>query len=139
VTASLDLGTSCTLLISLYAYVINGMVGFLDSGGLLYLKYLRADEWRQVLHFKVGRSHWTNGVPAWFYCLFTGFLLFASFVLPPANDKEYTLSCADIPWYIVPTIGLSSILSGLICYGGLKVEERRRGEILVNDRDPTIN
>jgi hypothetical protein len=38
----------------------------------------------------------------------------------------------------VPTIGLSSLLWGLIWYGGLKLEERRRGEILINDRNPTI-
>lgn len=139
VTAGLDLETSYTFLISLYAYVINGLIGFLASGGLLYLKYFQAQEWREVSQLSLGRSRWTNSIPAWFYCLFTAFLLVASFIPPPpANDTQYTASRAGIPWYVVPTIGLSSLFWGLIWYGGLKLEERRRGEILINDRDPTI-
>jgi hypothetical protein len=138
VTAGLDPKTSYTFLISIYAYVINGMMGFIAAGGLLYLKYFHKDEWASISQFSLGRSRWTNSLPAWITCLFTGFLLVASFVPPAMGVVTYTSSRAGIPWYIIPAIGLSTPLWGLIWYGGLKVVEWRRGETLEVFRDATI-
>lgn len=148
VTAGLEPETSYTVLISLYAYVINGMMGFIAAGGLLWLKYFHefmgkvAEKQRRkatsISQFSLGSSRWTNSLPAWIYCLFTGFLLAASFVPPAEGDTNYSVSRAGIPWYAVPTIGLSTPLWGLIWYGGLKVVEWHRGETLKLRRVATI-
>jgi Amino acid permease len=150
VTAGLDPKTSYTFLISLYAYVINGIMGCIAAGGLLHLKYFSKRMWPSTIsQFSLGRSrrwknslpawiHWINSVPAWIYFLFTGFLLIASFVPPGTGDANYSASRASIPWYIVPAIGLSTLLWGLVWYGGLKVVEWQWGETLEVVREPTI-
>jgi hypothetical protein len=114
------------------------MIGFIAAGGLLYLKYVHKHEWASISQFSLGCSRWTNSLPAWIYCLFTGFLLVASFVPPATGVTNYTANRAGIPWYIVPTIGLSTLLWGLIWYGGLKFVEWNQGETLEVVRDATI-
>lgn len=164
VTAPLAVSTSYTFLISLYAYVINGLVGFCASLGLLCLKLGPArrpeepnEAWSAISVFRntwFGRRRWIGCIPALFYGSFTGFLLVASFVPPPASSlapgpgeggdggltdaQRYRVERQGIPWYVVPVVGFSSLAWGLVWYAGLKALERHRGTVLTNIRDPTV-
>lgn len=138
VTAHLSIQESFTFLISLYSYSINGIIGSLAAGGLLYLKYFRNQEWSDISQFQLGPSRWTNSIPAWIYCLFNGFLVFTAFAPPTRTPQSESSITSSLPWYVVPVVGMSSIFWGVIWYGGLKLVERSKGEILEICRETTI-
>lgn len=138
VTSHLSTQESFTFLISLYSYSINGIIGCLAAGGLLYLKYFRNQEWSKVSQLQLGPSRWTNSIPAWIYCLFTGFLVFTAFAPPTTTPQSESSIISILPWYVVPVIGMSSIFWGVIWYGGLKLVERSKGEILDVSREATL-
>ncbi|KAF7506036.1 hypothetical protein GJ744_012283 [Endocarpon pusillum] len=164
VTAPLPVSTSYTFLISLYAYVINGIVGFCASLGLLCLKLGPArspadpgEAWSAISVFRetwFGRRRWIGCIPALLYGSFTGFLLVASFVPPSASSsapgpgeggdggltdaQRYRIERQGIPWYVVPVVGLSSLAWGLVWYAGLKALESHWGKVLTTRRHPTV-
>lgn len=113
VTAMLPPTKAFSILVSLYIYVIRLLVGFFVSGGLLLLRFDRSRNWREERNIHFG---WLDPLPAILFCCTYGFLLVAAFVKPgsgsPFSDLGYK-------YWIVPTIGLSSLTWGLMWYGGL--------------------
>ncbi|KAF2180880.1 hypothetical protein K469DRAFT_692433 [Zopfia rhizophila CBS 207.26] len=109
ITAKLKPDDSYSFLVSLYAYVIISVMGFFTSLGLLYSKYIRKDF---VSQYPV----WGGPTAAIIYCF-----------LSPSSS---TSSSSAIPWYVVPTIGLSTVLWGVIWWLGLHLVMRQRGQKL---------
>jgi hypothetical protein len=52
--------------------------------------------------------------------------------------KPAEASTKVIPWYVVPTVGMSTLLWGVVWYGGLKMVMRYRGQELDVHRRPAI-
>jgi amino acid transporter len=129
VTSMLQPATAYSVLVSLYSYVIIVLNGFLVSGGLLLLKLTPSRSWSIDSNF----TPWLNPLHAITYFFACGFVLFAAFA-PPAEGSPYGYSQSNIQWFIVPTIGLSTLIWGLIWFAGLHLVMYRRVEELVVTR-----
>ncbi|KAG0651287.1 High-affinity methionine permease [Hyphodiscus hymeniophilus] len=129
VTSMLQPGTAYSVLVSLYSYVVIVLNGFLVAGGLLLLKFTPSRNWSTDSNF----TPWANPMHAIIYFSACGFVLFAAFV-PPTDGSPYAYSQSHIQWFIVPTIGLSSLLWGLIWFAGLHWVMWRKVEELVVTR-----
>lgn len=123
VTAKLKPNDSYNFLVSLYAYVIISVMGFFTSLGLLYAKYIRKD-------FKSEYAVWGGPTAAIIFCVTNAFFLITAFLPAPAAARISTL----IPTWVVPTIGLSTVLWGVVWWLGLQLVMRRRGQRLVVTR-----
>lgn len=120
-------------LVSLYTYTIIGIIGFWVSGGLLMVKFQR-QKWlwlRPHLRYKP----WLSPVHAIVYCLASAFMLVASFV-PPTKGSPFHKDVTGIEWYLIPAIGLSAPLWGVLYYWGFLAYENRTGQQLVVTRRP---
>jgi hypothetical protein len=80
---------------------------------------------------------WISPVHVIIYFLATAFFLFAAFV-PPASDSPFHQKYEGYAWYIVPTIGMSSLLWGAVWWLGIKGTEWSRRRELVVSRTPYI-
>ncbi|KAF2417528.1 hypothetical protein EJ08DRAFT_80031 [Tothia fuscella] len=121
VTSMLKPATAYSFLISLYSYVNCMVVGCLVSGGLLYLKldsYFRAEKGRNWAK-KVDFKPWLSPLHAVVYFSATTFFLFTPFVKPPGSSP-FSQKNQGYVWYLLPTIGLSSLLWGVMWWFGLK-------------------
>lgn len=125
VTSMLQPSIAYTVLVSLYSYVITVLNGAFVSGGLLLLKYTPSRNWSTDSNF----TPWLNLMHAIIYFLACSFVLFAAFV-PPTEGSPYTYSQSHIQWFIVPTIGLSSLVWGLGWFAGLHLVMYRKVEKL---------
>lgn len=76
---------------------------------------------------------WLDPLHAVVYFVACGFLLTAAFVKPD-DESPYSYKYSQIQWFIVPTIGLSTLTWGLIWYGGLRLVMYRRMKELVVTR-----
>jgi amino acid transporter len=129
VTSMLKPVTAYAFLVSLYSYVNCAVVGFLVSGGLIYLKldsYFRGERgrnWANLADF----VPWLSPLHAVIYFAATGFFLFATFTPPPLNST-YAKAVQTYQWYLLPTIGLSSLIWGVFWWLGIRWLEyiRRR-------------
>ncbi|TKA66477.1 hypothetical protein B0A49_10099 [Cryomyces minteri] len=130
VTSSLKPAQSYNVLISLYSYVMIVLMGFVVSGGLLYLKFKPQHPQR---HWSASYKPWLDPVHALVYFLVCGFVLFAA-LAKPAEDSPYSAST----WFIVPTVGLSTITWGLFWYLGLRIIMVKRREKLIVTRLPFL-
>jgi amino acid transporter len=139
VTIPLKPSTQYTFLTALYSYVNLNVIGFLVSAGLLYLKldsFFRKDKGRDWNN-KVSYMPWISPVHAIVYFLATSFFLIASFV-PPNKGSAYSANIQGYAWYVVPTIGISSLLWGLVWWFGLRGLQWHRRRQLVVTRTPYI-
>jgi Amino acid permease len=125
VTAGLTVGTAYDFLVQLYSYVIIIFVGFWVSTGLLYCKFVRKD-W--VAEFRP----WGGPTAAIIYWIATLFVLVTAFLKPSATYKE------TYPWFLVPTIGISTLFWGMLWWVGLHLVMRWRGQQLKVTRKPYI-
>ncbi|KAK3059302.1 hypothetical protein LTS18_011172, partial [Coniosporium uncinatum] len=131
VTSMLESSTAYSFLVSLYSYVIIILPSFLSAAGLLYLKLSKQRNWHNLCNF----SPWLDPLHAVLTFIIMGFFLFASFAKPGAVILHNIL---EYPWYLVPTIGLSSLLWGMVWWLGLKGSMRYRQKNLVVHRMPFI-
>jgi amino acid transporter len=129
VTSMMDIGTAYSALVGLYSYTIIILMGFFCSGGLLYLKLNPSRNWREDANIKF----WIDPLHAVIYCVTCGFLLVVSFV-KPAEDSPYSYTNSKIQWFVIPTIGLSTLVWGLMWYGGLRFVMYRKMKDLVVTR-----
>jgi len=106
-TSMLDPSTSYEVLFSLYAYAIHAIIGFFVPGGLLYLKFRSSMKWSSYTNF----SPSFDPLPAIIFWATCAFLLITIFI-KPSGDSPYAYSASQIQWFMVPTIGLSSINLG---------------------------
>jgi amino acid transporter len=122
--------TAYNILVSLYSYTIVVLVGMWVSFGLLLTK-LRKDKF----HWQTRRRYrpMISPVHAIIYFSVCCFVLIAAFV-PPSESSPYSYKNAGIKWYLVPCIGLSAPLWGLVWYAGLSTYLRFSPYDLVVDR-----
>ena len=99
------------LLASLYSYAIVVLVGFLVAGGLLYLRYSEGRDWTANAGFRP----WGGPTAAVIYSIVCAFLLVTAFI-PPSAGSPLAMSTTRIEWYIVPTVGLSTLFLGYVYY-----------------------
>jgi amino acid transporter len=148
VTSMLDPSDAYSILVPLYSYVMVIMVAFFVSAGLLYLKFSPLPtsaegqqdsarmEWSQRSEEDRFRP-WLDPVPTIICFVVCGFLLFASFD-KLSDSSPFANTQGKIPWYLVPTVGFSTLLGGFIWWLGLKLRMAQRKETLVVDRVPWI-
>jgi amino acid transporter len=129
VTSGLKPAVAYSVLISLYSYTIIILIGFFTSAGLVYLHARSSLNW-QPSFSPPGR--WIYGAIYAVVCLF---MLFASFV-PPEPGSPWSSEATGVTWYLIPTIGLTVPLWGVIWYFGLRGVMAYRGKDLVIRRDP---
>lgn len=123
VTAKLSPDEAYTVLVSLYCYSIILLNGFLVSGGLLLLKFTPSRRWAASANIKF----WVDPLHAVVYFVTCGFLLFTAFKQPEFNFSP------ELRWWIIPSIGLSSLTWGTIWWLGLHlVMLKRMKELVVN-------
>lgn len=134
-TSSTIPGIAYNVLVSLYSYTVVVLLGFFVASGLLYLRYFsEGKEWTAGSGFKP----WGGPTAAIIYSITCAFLLVAAF-LPPSGGGYFARSNTEIEWYIVPTVGLGTLLLGYAYYTIFEyVIPFLTKKVLVVDRDPTI-
>lgn len=123
-----------TVLVNLYSYVIVAGLGLVVSGGLLMLYIDRSRQWRAYRNFKVLFAP-LHAIIYFTVCIF---VLYASFAKPPANSPFSAIVNSGIQWFIVPAIGQSTWLWGVIWFAALHLFMRYRRKELVVTRLPYI-
>jgi amino acid transporter len=129
ITSMMDTGTAYSALVGLYSYTIIILMGFFCSGGLLYLKLIPSRNWKEDANIRF----WIDPLHAVIYCVTCGFLLVTAFV-KPADYSPYSYKNSHIQWFVIPTIGLSTLTWGLMWYGGLHLVMYRKMKDLVVTR-----
>lgn len=126
-----DTRESYLILTSLYSYAINTFVGCWVSVGLLIIK-LRRSQW----HWQDRRRYrpWLSPAHAIIYAILTAFILIAAFV-PPGQGSPFSEAFTKVPYFIVPVLGLTAPLWGVLWYWGLQLHEWRVGRQLVVSRE----
>ena len=124
-TAMFSPDIAYSVLVTLYSYPIIMVNGFFTSFGLLYLKFKASRRWKDPNFNPRGGT-----VYAAVYFVSCTFMLLAAFA-PPSDDD------GGIKWYLLPAIGLSVPLWGVVWYLGLRLIMVKRGRYLVVRRDPT--
>ena len=126
-----DARKSYFLLVSLYAYSINTLVGIFVAGGLLMIKYRRSRwHWQERRRYRP----WLSPAHAIIYVIANTFLAITVF-LPPTQGSPFTQSVTGVPFWLVPLIGLTAPLWGLVWYGGLRFYGWNRGRELTVTRE----
>jgi hypothetical protein len=134
VTSCLKPRTAYSVLTSLYSYVIVVLMGFLVSGGLLLLHLNRRRDWARKANFQpLGKYP----IHAFIYFIVCGFLLFAAFARPSASSA-FSKGASGLQWYIVPAIGMSTLLWGVIWWFGIQIMSWKWQRQLVVTRIPNI-
>jgi amino acid transporter len=111
-----DARLSYFLLVTIYAYSINTLVGCAVASGLLMIK-LRKSKW----HWQERRRYrpWLSPVHAIIYAIATAFIAITVFI-PPTEGSPFTKSNnGGLPYYLAPLIGVTAPLWGLLWYCGL--------------------
>jgi hypothetical protein len=126
--------TAYNVLTSLYSYVIIILMGFLVSGGLLWLHLSPKRNWARKANF---RPFGQYPVHAMIYFLVCGFLLFAA-CAPPSAASAFSKKSSGVQWYVVPVIGLSTFLWGIIWWLGIQVMSWKWQRQLVVTQVPNV-
>jgi hypothetical protein len=95
----LNSGTAYSFLVSLYSYAIIVLLGFLVSGGLLYVKFDKRREWKTIS--EANFHPWLDPLHAIIYFAGTGFFMFAAFA-KPAADSPFSTKYQQYAWYLMP-------------------------------------
>jgi hypothetical protein len=134
ITAFLKPRTAYNVLTSLYSYVIVILIGFLVSGGLLLLHLSPKRDWAYKANFRPFGKYPVHAVIYFTVC---GFLLFAAFA-PPSATSAFSKRNSGLQWYIVPVIGMSTLLWGVIWWFGIQIMSWKWQRRLVVTRIPNI-
>jgi amino acid transporter len=133
ITAMLEPAVAYSFLVTLYSYVNVAVLGSLTGGGLCYLKinsWIYGTSGRNWYN-KTQWTPWLDPLPAFVYFLSMTFFLFATFA-PPPMDSIFAESTTGYSWVLVPAIGLTSLLWGVLWWFGLEfVQWRGRFRIFV--------
>ncbi len=128
-----------SFLVFLYSYFNFCVIGLLTSSTLFYLKI---DGW--ILHNKhdwAGKVNWKprflGPFPALLFWLTTVFFAMGAFVTP-GNTSPFNSRWLQYPNWLVPLIGMGSILLGVVWWCGFKMYMEKRGEVLVVTRKPYL-
>jgi hypothetical protein len=161
-TSMLKPDKAYSALVSLYSYVNVGVIGCLVSGGLLYLKidsYVAKFKRRRAKRVEYKGSHiteievgsqsgrnwaekadfkpWIDPLHCIVYFFALSFFLFGAFAKPAASSP-WTSKITGYSWFIIPTIGLTSLCWGVLWWVGLKIVERNRRWTLDVRRVPYV-
>lgn len=140
VTAMLKPSTAYSFLVALYSYVNVAVIGLLTGGGLLYLKidsWTRGEQGRNW-YSKTQWTPWLDPLPTIIYALSMAFLIFASFIKPAANSA-FSDKVTEYMWFLVPAIGLSSLLWGVVWWFGLELGQWKGRYRIVVTRTPFLD
>ncbi|KAL8717385.1 MAG: hypothetical protein Q9225_005366 [Loekoesia sp. 1 TL-2023] len=133
-TSSVAPSVAYQVLVSLYSYTIVALGGLLTAGGLLYLHWVKGREWTD----NVGFRPWGGPAAAVLYSLVCAFLLISAF-LPPSAKSPFADAERGYHWYIVPVVGLCSVVVGYLYYLVFaKLIPRWKQQMLIVERDPII-
>ena len=111
-TSSTTPDVAYTVLVWLYTYTVDVLIGFFVASGLLYLRYFgERKEWTANSGFKP----WGGPTAAIIYTAVCAYLLAAAFV-PPTSGSPFAKSTTGIEWYTVPTVGLGSLVLVFVYY-----------------------
>jgi amino acid transporter len=122
ITAMLQPATAYSFLVTIYSYVNVGVLGSLTGGGLLYLKidsWLRKERGRKW-YSKVQWTPLLDPLPAIVYFSAMTFLIFAA-IAKPANGSPFAEKVTQYAWFLVPAIGLSTLLWGVVWWFGFEL------------------
>ena len=127
----IDPRKSYATLVSLYSYTIILVLGCWVSVGLILVKLQQSRwQWQQSRRYRP----WLSPMHAIIYAVATTWLLVSSF-LPPGHGSPFHESATGLPWYVVPTIGITSPLWGILWYCGILTHQARIGRHLVVSRE----
>jgi amino acid transporter len=133
ITMPLKPTTQYSFLIALYSYFDLYILGFLVSAGLLYLKLdsFRKEKGRNWPP-KATFMPWLSTLHAVVYFFATSIFLSASFI-SPNSGSAYRANIQSYAWFVVPTIGLSSLFLGVGWWFVLKgMEWQGKREFIVH-------
>ena len=121
-----DPSKSYSALVSLYSYIIVGLIGCWVSIGLILIKIgKRKWHWQDRRRYRP----WLSPAHAIIYGVATAFMLITAFV-PPKRGSPYHQSVSGFPWYIIPTVGITAPFWGVFWYWGLLIYQWRIGKQL---------
>ena len=94
---------------------INTLVGCWVACGLLMIK-LQKSKW----HWQERRRYrpWISPIHVIVYASATAFLAITVFI-PPSEGSPFSEAVSGLPYWLVPLIGVTAPLWGLVWYGGL--------------------
>lgn len=133
-TSSTSTAIAYLVLVLLYCYTLVILVGFFVAGGVLYLRFTKREEWTDNLGFKP----WGGPTAAIIYSCTCAFMIVGVFVTP-RDTSPYAYATTGVRHYIVPAVGLGTLLIGYAYYLVFaKLIPRWRKETLVVEREPII-
>jgi hypothetical protein len=139
-TAALQPEKAFVVLASIYSYTMIVLVGFFVAGGLLYLHSSQDRRWHEKIRFgrvkflRFGRDHRSAPCHALLYFAVCGFLMFMGLTPPSSHSPFYN----GDTWYIVPLIGITAPLWGVLWWLGIQMRCFMRAEKLVVTRVPGL-
>lgn len=133
------------ILVALYSYTLVVLVGILVAGGLLYVRYHEGREWvnpsdptefrpwggpsAAIIYTyasltpqkkeKIKKAN-TRSLPYFFFSLVCLFALIGAWI-PPRSGSPFDVSKTHVQWYVVPAVGLGSLLVGFTYYVGFAI------------------
>lgn len=133
-TSSTSTSIAYLVLVLLYAYVLVVMVGFFVASGVLYLRATKRREWTDNLGFRP----WGGPTAAIVYSCTCAFMLVGVFITPSATSP-FSYATTGVRHYIVPAVGLGTLLIGYSYYLVFaKLIPRWRKKVLIVEREPII-
>lgn len=132
-TSALKPMAAYSALASLYAYTTHVMVGLLVSGGFLYLYLTPSRRWDAKLNYRPFGKKLQFPIHALFYLLACIFPLVTIFAPPSASSPFFSNT-----WYVVPAVGISAPLWGLLWWAVIKLWSRSTATELVVHRVPNV-
>ncbi|KAL9046610.1 MAG: hypothetical protein Q9214_000595 [Letrouitia sp. 1 TL-2023] len=133
-TSSTKPTVAYVVLVLLYAYTLVVMIGFFVAGGVLLLRITKRREWTDNLGFRP----WGGPTAAIIYCMSCVFMLVGAF-LTPSPLSPFSYANSGVRHYIVPAVGLSTLLMGYAYYLLFaKLIPQWRKKNLIVEREPII-
>ncbi|KAK5165825.1 uncharacterized protein LTR77_008748 [Saxophila tyrrhenica] len=122
---------SYSALVALYSYTVISLIGCWVSIGLLRIK-LRKSRW----HWQERRRYrpWLSPLHVIVFGAATAFVLVTAFVPPEPGSPFHRLATGQA-WYIVPVVGITAPLWGMLWYWGLLAYQWKIGRHLVVTRE----
>ncbi|KAI4090348.1 MAG: hypothetical protein LQ344_004778 [Seirophora lacunosa] len=133
-TSSTTPSVGYIVLVLLYAYLLVVLVGFFVAAGVLYLRFAKKKGWTDKLGFKP----WGGPTAAIIYSCTCAFMIVGVFITP-GETSPFSYATTGVRHYIVPTVGLCTLLIGYSYYLVFaKLIPRVRKKVLVVEREPII-